>query len=214
MPTKEPSIPSNYMFHSMTSLLTVPAARASLCASDLDGVSSLLHMLPPSCLHSLSLSDAAENRWTSCSFFESPLQLCVDDAVLIEQLVRAALASKDTSCLQLLLTVASSSVSINKACAAAWMDGGLFRALVAAFTPEQATATRKVAFDLAFAVVHARLSIETSDRSSSRQNSGDFGLERLVLDAGGAGCAAAAREYQAVSLLVVSALGGCCASRS
>jgi hypothetical protein len=145
-------------------------------------------------------------QWTSCSIFESPLQLCFHDAVLIEQLVSASLVSNDTSCLELMLAVASSSVSMNKAYAAAWMDGGLYRALVAAFAPQQATATRKLAFDLAFAIVNSRMSIETLEHSLYRENmAGDFGFERLLLDAGGAGCATAVREYQVASLFVVSA---------
>jgi hypothetical protein len=130
----------------------------------------------------------------------------------LEQLVRSALESNDPSCLHLLLVLASLSVSSNKAHAAAWMDAGLHTALTTAFSPEECTHTRKLAFDLAFAIVHSRMIIATSERVScpvTDSASHDFGFERLVLHAGGAGCAAAAREYQLASLFVVSAL---CAS--
>jgi hypothetical protein len=143
-------------------------------------------------------------QWTSCSAFSSPLQLSLADPALLEQLVSTAHSSNDTASLQLLLMLASASVASNAACASAWLDAGLFHSLMRAFAPEHATATRKLAFDLAFVIVHARFRIETdfnADFSSA------FGFEELVRAAGGAGCALAAREYQVASLFAVRALG-------
>ena len=102
------------------------------------------------------------------------------------------------------LVLASASVSSNAACASAWLDAGLFHSLMRAFAPQQATATRKLAFDLAFVIVHARFRVETDFNADFASA---FGFEELVRAAGGAGCARAAREYQVASLFAVRALG-------
>jgi hypothetical protein len=189
-------------------------------SSDPLALSHLVRMLPASCADMCDQLDAAEcsehgalavyGQWTSCSTFSSMLQQCIADPALLEQLVSAAQSSNETSCLQLLLMLASTSVSSNMECTSAWLDAGLFHALMRAFAPEQATATRKLAFDLAFVIVHARLRFETvfhADFASA------FGFEELVRAAGGAGCARAAREYQVASLFAVRACEGHCFSR-
>jgi hypothetical protein len=145
-------------------------------------------------------------QWLSCSMFELPLQIRIDDAALMRQLVSTASSSESTSGLQLLLTLASASLSHNMAAAvSAWFDAGLFNSITRALAADQSTATRKLAFDLAYVAVHSRLRIAPASTAAVSHDIPDFGFEDLLRDAGGPGCAAAAREYQIVSLFAVSA---------
>lgn len=143
-------------------------------------------------------------QWLSCSMFELPLQIRIDDAALMRQLVSTASSSESTSGLQLLLTLASASLSHNMAAAvSAWFDAGLFNSITRALAADQSTATRKLAFDLAYVAVHSRLRIAPASTAAVSHDILDFGFEDLLRDAGGPGCAAAAREYQIVSLFAI-----------
>ncbi len=173
------------------------------------GISKLLHMLPAACveecgrLEAEQCSDtehgalAAYGQWSSCSNFSSPLQQCVNDADIIVQLVAAAQSSRDASSLQLLLILASASLASNTANASVWLDAGIYNCLTRGFTQEQSASTRKLAFDLAFVIVHSCLRIVPDDCPIG------FGFENRVRAAGGAGCASAAREFQVASLFAV-----------
>ncbi len=173
-------------------------------------IGTLLLLLPESCKEELGQLDAEECRergalsiygqWASCSSFSLSLHECVDDPHVLQHLVATALSSNDSSCLQLLLMLASASVSANSSAASAWLSAGIFPCLLRAFAAEQTVATRKLAFDFAFVIVHLRLKIE---KDGMGELSKDFGFDVLVQAAGGQECPAAAREYQVASLFVV-----------
>jgi hypothetical protein len=171
-------------------------------------LSKLLHLLPAACVEECGRLEGEQSRcsehgalavygmWSSCSTFASPLQQSVDDADTLVRLVAAAQSSSEECSLQLLLILASSSLAANTANASVWLDAGIYHCLTRAFTQEQSAATRKLAFDLAFVIVHSRLRIDDDCATG-------FGFEDRVRAAGGAGCAAAAREFQVASLFIV-----------
>jgi hypothetical protein len=163
----------------------------------------LTQILPAACAElrsQLAASDFKEHGalsiygvWTSCTTFSAPVEQFLADETLRAELVRFALSSKETSCLQAVLILVSASLAMNPASATAWLDAGIFSTLMDAFAPEQCTATRKLAFDLAFVIVHARLRIRSN---AQVDHDSDFGFKELVSVSGGVQCPAAAREFQ------------------
>ncbi len=187
---------------------TMATVVAALSSSS--SLGTLLHLLPESCKEEFGRLDAEEckergalavyGQWSSCSSFSPSLHQCVEDPHVLQHLVATALSSNDSSCLQLLLMLASASVSANTSAFSAWLNAGMFPCLLRAFAADQAVATRKLAFDFAFVIVQSRLRIENDGMF---EISKDFGFGVLVQSAGGAECPAAAREYQVASLFVV-----------
>jgi hypothetical protein len=172
-----------------------------------DAMSRLFGLLP-ACVEELSADYRQHGalpvygQWSSCSSFEPPLQLCIDDATVMQQLVSATNGDEG---LQLLLLLASTSLSRDMAAASAWLDAGLCSSITRALAADQSTATRKLAFDLAFVIAHNRLQVTSASSPDVSDHLPDFGFEDLVRAAGGMECAAAAREYQVAALFVVSA---------
>jgi hypothetical protein len=170
LPTRTQKGSKRHASHCLVTMTTVLAPPlASHCCDQQHAASKLFCLLPDFGEERAALAQTAECRdhgalpaygqWVSCSSFECPLQLRIDDVGLMRQLVSVAQNSGETQCLQLLLTIASASLSTNLALSSAWLDAGLFQPLTRAFAADEAVATRKLAFDLAFVIVHSRLHI-------------------------------------------------------